>query len=173
MHLVYPRSKPEDEPEEIVLRVQGFVIQSRLPPILNRKQYVNNIWEEGTYLLISQYRLGDPPINARQSVTLSGLGAENFAQALQGMMRIQQYFGEHCSEGQMESWEPRKDRGHPVLTIGNRYLSTLDGKDTKQQTVTLEDAIDPFHILREATPSGVHTTENQVLYFQRTTKGTG
>ena len=38
MNMVYPRTKPEEEPEEIVLRIQGFVIQSHLPPIVNRKQ---------------------------------------------------------------------------------------------------------------------------------------
>ena len=38
MNLVYPRKKPEEEPEEVVLRIQGYVIQSKLPPVLNRKQ---------------------------------------------------------------------------------------------------------------------------------------
>ena len=72
----------------------------------------------------------------------------------------------------MDNWEPRKDRGHPILTVGNRYLSPVDGEEGKQQVIPMENTIDPLCILRDAVPSGVHTTENQVLYFERSTKGT-
>ena len=71
----------------------------------------------------------------------------------------------------MEGWEPRKDRGHPVLTVGNRYLSNADNKGVQQSVLPLGQAIDPLHILQDAVPSGVHTAENQVLYFQRSKKG--
>ena len=37
MTLVYPKGS-SDETEEMVLRIQGYVIQTHLPPILNRKQ---------------------------------------------------------------------------------------------------------------------------------------
>ena len=71
----------------------------------------------------------------------------------------------------MESWEPRKDRGHPVLTLGNRYVSTGNDKDHQQVSIEME-AIDPFRILQGAVPSAIHSKENQVLYFERITRGT-
>ena len=115
--------------------------------------------------------LGNVPLNARQSITISGLGSDVFAQALLGMMNIHQHFAQRCPEGQMESWEPRKDRGHPILTLGNRYLSTTRDNENKQPVSVEMDAIDPFHILQGAVPSTVHTKENQVLYFERIPKG--
>ena len=86
-------------------------------------------------------------------------------------MKIDQHFAQRCVEGQMDTWEPRKDRGHPVLTVGNRYLSLTKDEGTKQQLVPMKDVIDPLGILQDAAPSAVHTTENQVLYFERALKG--
>ena len=40
MTLVYPKGAAEEGNEEMVLRLQGYVLQSHLPPILSRKQYV-------------------------------------------------------------------------------------------------------------------------------------
>lgn len=37
MSLVFPDEK-EEGPEEIVLRLQGYIVHAHLPPILNRKQ---------------------------------------------------------------------------------------------------------------------------------------
>ena len=40
MNLIYPPQTKEEEPEEIVLNLQGFIIQSHLPPITTSSQYV-------------------------------------------------------------------------------------------------------------------------------------
>ena len=53
--LIYPKQSPTDEPEEIVLSVQGFVIQSNLPPILSSVQWASDhsirsiFWSDSTY----------------------------------------------------------------------------------------------------------------------------
>ena len=71
----------------------------------------------------------------------------------------------------MDTWEPRKERGHPVLTVGTRYL-TPRGNDPTPQVVPMEDNVDPLNILQSLVPAAVHTAENQVLYFERLAKGT-
>ena len=38
---IYPLGTDEDRPEEVVLNVQGYLVQARLPPILRREQYVS------------------------------------------------------------------------------------------------------------------------------------
>ena len=112
-------------------------------------------------------------MNARQSVTISGLGSDVFATALLGLMNVHQHFAQRCLEGQMEGWEPRKDRGYPVLTLGNRYLSLTGGDQKGQETLAERTLIDPLGILQDAVPSAVHTKENQVLYFEGIPKGSG
>ena len=69
----------------------------------------------------------------------------------------------------MESWELRKERGHAVLTAGSRYLSLRSDQGT-QEVITMNEAIDPLGILQKAVPAAVHTTDNQVLYFERLAK---
>lgn len=56
--------------------------------------------------------------------------------------------------------------GHLALTFTNRYFSTPEeasGKEDRQ----LSAYVDPLNILREAVPRGVHTQDNEVLYFER------
>ncbi len=52
-----------------------------------------------------------------------------------------------------------------VLTFVNRYFTpdTDDGHEVRP----FPDELDPMHILRKAVPSGVYTTDNEVLYFDR------
>lgn len=38
LSLVFPEQNAGEDPEEVVLRLQGYVVQAHLPPILNRKQ---------------------------------------------------------------------------------------------------------------------------------------
>ena len=85
-------------------------------------------------------------------------------------MKIQQHFRHSCAEGRMDNWEPRKERGHPVLTAGTRYLSPR-GDDLTQQFLPLDKIVDPLGILQNMVPTAVHTAENQVLYFERIMKG--
>ena len=130
MTLVYPDDKSGNsaDAEEMVLRLQGFLVQAHLPPILSRKQYAYPFLLF-TYHAITKFRLGSSPSTARQSVTLSGLGSARFNDAIAAILKIHQHFHQHCPEGQMDGWEPRKERGHPVVSAGARYLSTkVDAK---------------------------------------------
>ena len=38
MNLVYPKDKADEDEEEVVLHLQGYVVQKHLPPILTNKQ---------------------------------------------------------------------------------------------------------------------------------------
>lgn len=114
-------------------------------------------------------RLGKTFSQARQTVTLSGLGTEGFNQAVLALLKIHQFFRDNCAEGQVGNWVTHKDRGHPILTFGNRYLTTVTQDQPSQKVLSLDD-VDPLKILRNAVPDAVHTTENQVLYFERVTK---
>ena len=52
-----------------------------------------------------------------------------------------------------------------MLFFGNRYFAD-DGDYRAHDAISMED-VDPLKILREAVPEGIHTTDNQVLYFER------
>ena len=102
-------------------------------------------------------------------MTLSGLGSAKFKDAVSAILKIHQYFQQHCPEGQMDGWEPRKERGYPVVSAGARYLSTK-ANTSSEQVIPLSEVIDPIGILARAVPGGLHTQENQVLYFERVAK---
>ena len=40
MDLVYPPQSQAEEPEEFVMKVQGYLVHAKLPPIVSANQYV-------------------------------------------------------------------------------------------------------------------------------------
>ncbi|KAI1796531.1 hypothetical protein LXA43DRAFT_1057812 [Ganoderma leucocontextum] len=116
--------------EEAILRVQGSILNVDLPPV---RQY--NIPR-------NLNRLTD----LKQSVTLTGLGTDQFDAAVHGVQAIYQLFYNHISRsgGRLREWIPGHDHQDLTLTFTNRYLTSS------------RDAADEVHI-----------ADNVVEYWER------
>ena len=110
-------------------------------------------------------RLGPTPAMAHQSMTLSGLGLAAFDEVVLATMKIYQRFKDHCPQDHMDEWTCGHDHGHNTLTFSNRYLTL--SQDCNLETVTPMNDIDPLNILQSLVPAGIHTSESDVLYFER------
>ena len=104
-------------------------------------------------------------INAKQSITITGLGIDSFESCAVAILEIQQMFSGAVPAGAMDKWLPNTEQGCIALEFANRYFSDSDISDADVQ---LSDDVDPNHILRDNIPSGTrHTTDNEVLYYEK------
>ncbi|KAI0730682.1 hypothetical protein C8Q76DRAFT_612543 [Earliella scabrosa] len=156
--LVYKSPPTAGEVEEVVLNLQGFLLEAILPPVRQCQLPRNH------------NRL----IDMKQAVTLTGLGSQHFHTAVRGVSAIYQAFKMHLSARgcQLRTWAPGCDAGQSLtLTFSNRILmSARDAEgETKQD---LGRFVDPFNILRPLLRTEVHTMENHVDYWKRTSDKT-
>lgn len=167
MDLVYPPQTPDEEPEEFVMKVQGYLVHAKLPPIVSATQQVYLSTRTNIINAVLSNRLGPNVGTAKQTVTISGLGSSAFNRAVLATELISNRFREQCIRQQMNVPDIRREHGFPVLTYGNRYLTTTNA-DGNDQLYTITDEIDPLYILRNAMKSdGVYTADNVVSYYER------
>ncbi|KAH9910308.1 uncharacterized protein BXZ73DRAFT_58710 [Epithele typhae] len=155
MTLIHQRASPEEPIEELILSIQGYLVEANLPPI--RKMDVPR----------SNHRI----IGLSQSVVISGLGEGLFQDAVQGAVCVYQVY--QCLietlHGRLREWTPFDRSDHLAIQFGNRLLSR--GKEVgDDEIVDLADVVDPFNVLRPALRDHVHTTDNAVQYWERTMK---
>ncbi|RPD67778.1 hypothetical protein L226DRAFT_474417 [Lentinus tigrinus ALCF2SS1-7] len=148
----------EDHPstdvgQEVVMKVQGYLLDCSMPPV-RRFQLPRNL-----------NRL----IDLRQFVTLTGLGAPGFENAVRGLSTIYQNVKALVMRrgGQLREWTPGEDGGHLTMTFGSRYLTA--SKDVADDDIhpDLAEVVDPFNVLRPLLRTEVHTLDNCVQYWQR------
>lgn len=82
-----------------------------------------------------------------------------------GISQIRSVLAGSLQDGALQNWSPQRNRNHIVLTFTNRYFS--NEKDGVFDVRDLSTTYDPVGVLRRAVPSGLHTADNQVLYFER------
>lgn len=109
--------------------------------------------------------MGSNPLHAKQWITLSGLGTPEFAKALLGIVNIRQRFEETSVARHIQGIQTRRERGHPVITLGNRFFA--DSDEDASDAIPIDDIIDPLNILRSSAPGAIHTSDNNVQYFER------
>ncbi|KAI0371856.1 hypothetical protein BV20DRAFT_941273 [Pilatotrama ljubarskyi] len=153
--LIQSRPERSTPPEELVLRVQGFVLQADLPPI-RRNQLPAN-----------PSRL----IDLRQSVTIGGLDAAPFADAVSGVLAIYEHFKLHLRGHNLRPWKPGQEGTYLALTFGNRYLTPAKFAEG-EPVADLSLDVDPFNILRPLLTNQVHLQENVVEYWEQESVGT-
>lgn len=110
-------------------------------------------------------RLHKIPSNSQQYVLLSGLGLDAFERNVEAISAIRQAFDGQVSEGDLPAWKPNREHGSLALPFSNRFF-TASRDCGKEQPVDLS-IVDPLRILRTAVPDGMHTDDNEVLYFER------
>ncbi|KAI0665426.1 hypothetical protein C8Q78DRAFT_1072990 [Trametes maxima] len=136
--------------DELVLRVQGFLVDASLPP-LRRDQIPTNT-----------HRL----IDLKQSVTITGLGVQPFDDAAAAVLAVYHQFSAHLKGHHLRIWQPERANAYLTLTFGNRYLTAAKFSDNEPH-VDLSEVVDPFNVLRPHLSSQVHLQENVVEYWER------
>ena len=107
---------------------------------------------------------------ASQTVVLTGLGLEQFEQAIQAVLQIYNRFGSNLPQGCLDPWKPQVMNGHLTLTFANRYLASFHEAEGMQATPLSQD-VDPNGVIRKSVPKVYHTSDNDVLYFERVACG--
>ncbi|KAH9939696.1 uncharacterized protein BXZ73DRAFT_43519 [Epithele typhae] len=155
MTLIHHRTSPQEPIEELILSLQGYLVEANLPPV--RKMDIPR----------SNHRL----ISMSQSVVISGLGEDLFKDAVQGALCVYQVYQRliETLHGKLREWSLVDRSGHLAIQFGNRLLSR--GKEAADnEVVDLADVVDPFNVLRLVLRDHVHTTDNAVQYWERTVK---
>ncbi|RPD54691.1 hypothetical protein L226DRAFT_464602, partial [Lentinus tigrinus ALCF2SS1-7] len=132
--------------QEVVMKVQGYLLDCSMPPVhFQLPRNLNHL------------------IDLRQFVTLTGLGAPGFENAVRGLSTIYQNVKALVMRrgGQLREWTPGEDDGH------SHYLTV--SKDVADDDIhpDLAKVVDPFNVLRPLLHTKVHTLDNCVQYWQR------
>ncbi|KAF7978621.1 hypothetical protein HWV62_45103 [Athelia sp. TMB] len=156
MRLTMALEDPQDI-HEVVLRVQGALCFAQLPPIRSGRALPDK---------------GEPRF-IKQTIRLTGFGAEEFQKAFSGIANIATLMGEHLEHGDIETWKPERYKVWQALDIGNRYF-LHQNTEGDAVGVSLPSNVDPDGVLASmAGDKWVHTEDNQVKYFGMLTSDTG
>ena len=121
-----------------------------------------------TYHVCSIPRNSNRLIDMKQSVTLTGLGAETFNSSVRGVGALYNLFSAELQRrgSRLRPWSPSHEGTNVALAFGNRYLTSQ--KDALgEQPLTIRDTIDPFDVLGPLLRTEVHLPENAVQYWQQ------
>ncbi|KAF7968793.1 hypothetical protein HWV62_29312 [Athelia sp. TMB] len=134
--------------EEAVLRVQGVICKTHLPP---KRKLLRG--EPDTVRFM------------QQSFTLTGLGSTQFETAIEGAFAVAEFLSRQDSE--MAMWRPSHVNGQLALEIGNR-LFIKQNKTGSHFPAAMDSSVDPYGTLQKAANGEyVHTEDCVVRYFRR------
>ena len=171
LNLVFLQPSTDVGLEEVVLRVQGYLVDSKLPPLRKMESVIVVRCYTNAYLCLHSIPSNQSAIiGLKQQVTISGLGVEGFDAAVKGALVIYQAFQSRVSalKGQLRDWAPMAGEGDITLTFGNRYL-TREKERGGDQLADISQVVDPFNVLRPRLRLEHHTTDNVVEYWERQT----
>ncbi|KAI0083676.1 hypothetical protein BDY19DRAFT_899863, partial [Irpex rosettiformis] len=135
--------------EEVVVTIQGYVMRCNLPPITRSDQLPKN------------------PQTAKQSVVITGLGSSEFESSARAILQIHTLFGSTLPADALVPWKPMRDAEYMCLEFANRYFE--GSREDNALSVDLGTDVDPMGILTSRCPTGKHTEDNVVLYYERKT----
>ncbi|KAH7906137.1 hypothetical protein BJ138DRAFT_1117847 [Hygrophoropsis aurantiaca] len=144
--------KATDDKEEAVFTLQGVISDLDLPPLKNRPraQHVRHI---------------------RQSITLTGLGNQDFEQAVTTLYGLDTLLERQAPPGSIEKWQPTDYAGYTAIDIQNRYFTPKKFANGLP-SVPFDDAVDPNGYLKDSVGSElIHTDDNRVEYYSSAVAG--
>jgi hypothetical protein len=102
----------------------------------------------------------------QQAVTVSGLGAADFAVAVTSINTVQSLFARKFKDGEIELWKPGHFDGFETITMSNRYFTEARLCEGSQQ-VAFHRMVDPNGALAAATGGTLfHIDDNDVKYLE-------
>ncbi|KAK7039287.1 hypothetical protein VNI00_010192 [Paramarasmius palmivorus] len=144
----------EGNSEETVFTVQGIIIQCDLPPVLR------------------PFGKNTTPRNVQQRVVITGLDQPTFIQAIEGLNRINAFLRRQIREETIPDIHISTGEHH-TIEVSNRYFTSQRFAGNEAH-VTFPQTVDPKgHLERLKSSTYVHTTENDVAYYERIVDGNG
>ncbi|KAK7037326.1 hypothetical protein VNI00_011317 [Paramarasmius palmivorus] len=149
-----PTSQQEESQEEIVFTIHGIILHCELPPILR------------------PFGRSASPRHIKQRLLLAGFNTDTFTTALIGLDRIDDLLRLNIREDVPHKLNTQAS-GQQAIEISNRYFTSKRMAITEEQ-IEIPTYVDPKGILESIKGENlVHTTENQVEYYQRVTNSNG
>ncbi|KAF8583485.1 hypothetical protein K439DRAFT_1617405 [Ramaria rubella] len=98
-------NQPKHLDKEVTFRVQGYLVDFHLPPILQLDQLPRNVaW-------------------AKQMVQISDLGSRGFEKSVMGFKTIHEIMTRRFPTNSCQSWQPTKFEGHAALDLQSPYFT--------------------------------------------------
>ncbi|EAU81024.2 hypothetical protein CC1G_10143 [Coprinopsis cinerea okayama7 len=143
-----------DDPTEIVFRIQGIIQSKELPPV---GRNANRSTRARKYL--------------RQQVTLFGFEAPSFQAFVDSMEAMYFKYGDAIAEGSLELWNPPTDDKGIGFDLVNRYFTHISHSGG-EPAIPFHESVDPCDVLKQM-GGGVyiHTQDNHVDYIERISTG--
>ena len=110
--------------------------------------------------------------NARQRVSITGLGSKHFDDALGGLLHVRSLFTDVVPPNALQDPLPRRAGGMAALEFSNRYFAS-DQAISNDGHRPLDSSIDPLQILTNLCPTQVTSNDNDVLYYERLKHASG
>ncbi|KAF7975695.1 hypothetical protein HWV62_8813 [Athelia sp. TMB] len=155
--------------EEAVLRVQGIICKSHLPPKRKLLRLVGVLLLD--YLQVTYRVASGEPDGVRymqQSFTLIGCESGTFDMAVEGAFSIAEFLSRQDSD--MAPWRPTIIGTSIALEASNR-LFVKQTKQMEHVPVAMDKTVDPHGTLQKmANGQYVHSEDCVVRYFKRESK---
>lgn len=130
------------------------------------KQRVSIYWIE---ICSQRSRLPSHVLTSAQSVAICRLGCQGFNTFIAAIKAITDVFQCFNANHSVIGLDNVKDRSHPILVFSNHYYSQHEDTDTLMPVPFPQD-VDLYEILSNV-EEGIHTSDNEVQYFERIVKG--
>ena len=103
----------------------------------------------------------------RQGITLTGANSTVFDEVINAIISVYSGFSRHMPENSLLPWTPSDLHQQNGIDISNRYFEPRHLVDP-QTIMPLSVDVDPHGVLQQLQSSDlVHTTENNVEYYER------
>jgi hypothetical protein len=103
----------------------------------------------------------------RQGITLTGANSTVFDEVINAIISVYSGFSRHMPENSLLPWTPSDLHQQNGIDVSNRYFEPRHLVDP-QTIMPLSVDVDPHGVLQQLQSSDlVHTTENNVEYYER------
>ncbi|TFK66984.1 hypothetical protein BDN72DRAFT_899338 [Pluteus cervinus] len=140
------------EPEEAVFNLMGVVAAKDLPPV---KELHTRSSRSAAFM--------------QQSITLTGLSTIPFEHAMDKAVNVHDKFRRCFPEEKLQAWSsmPCTVSSGRTISLSNRYF-TLRSEAPSSLSIPFPEEVDPLRLLSKlVTPLMIHTSDNEVAYFER------